>query len=216
MITPGFISGVHNYHKVGVNGYIVRNRISPQEGMIRAVHCTGDGLHTLLYPNGDFMFAPHNHRQDVTLYKLLGHALNVNLRFDESKGRSGDGGHQYVFDSELIDGRMGTHWRTCGDLDIVDVQPISEEGIRLESQTIHTLVAEENSAWLIVEGELATVKYPRHVNHCYSNRHDFSLETTEDLYLPMGEGFLEHQWFKFGDKIKAILTNLFMFPEAGV
>lgn len=199
-----FIGGIRNYHKVGINGYIIRNRINEREGMIRVVHNTGNALESLYGGNGDFLFAPHNHRQDITLYRISGFSLNVTLKFDDRC--SGHGGYQHAFNSELIDGEMKTHWRACGDLDIANVKPIPEDGIFLESQEIHTLITEPSASWLIVEGELATIKHPRHVNHCYSQVPGFSLKSNSDLYLPMDDDCLRHQEFIFGEKINQILS----------
>jgi hypothetical protein len=198
-----FISGIKNYHKVGINGYIIRNRINEREGMIRVVHNTGDGLISMIGPNGDFMFAPHNHRQDITLYGLTGNAVNITFRFD--KRVSGHGGFQYIFGSEIIDGKMETRFRDCGDLDVLDVQPITEFGIVMKSQEIHTLVTEPGAAWLIVEGELATVRYPRHINYCYSTSSLFQLTSTPDLYQPINIDYLKAQEDRFGDRIRGIL-----------
>ena len=200
-----FTSGIKNYHKAGINGYIIRNRNNDREGMIRVVHNTGNALESLYGANNDFLFAPHNHRQDITLYALFGCSFNVTLRFDDRC--SGHGGYQHVFDSELIDGKMGSHFRTCGDLDVANIRPIPESGLFLESQEIHTLITEPGAAWLIVEGELATVKHPRHINYCYSQVAGFKLETTPDLYQPMSVEYLRARELEFGSRIENVLAG---------
>lgn len=198
----GFISGLRNYHKVGMNGYIIRKRQSEHVGMLRIIHTVGNGLSTLHKSDGDFNFAPHNHRQDIRLIGLMGTAYNVTFNFNPRL--SGHFGHEYRFDSELVEGKMGVHWHGCGDLDIDDISPITAEGIGMESQAIHTIIAEPGAAWIIDEGDLATLAYPQHKNLCYSKRGDFKLETTHELYQPMTQKELEQGWDLLGGLLSGV------------
>lgn len=112
--------------------------------------------------------------------------MNVNFSFDARL--SGHHGYEYAFDSALVDGKMGVHFHALGDLDITDVAPITSRGILLPPTQVHTVVAEPDSAWLVVEGEVSN-----DISLCYSKQNNFNL-SSEGLYTKLDEAALGLAW----------------------
>lgn len=181
-----FISGLKDCHLPGLHSYVLQDRMNDANGMIRIFHNTGKAMATLTDADGSFRLAPHNHRQDIALFRIFGFAMNVNFSFDARL--SGHYGYEYVFDSQLVDGKMGVHFHALGDLDITDIAPITTAGISLPATQVHTVVAEPDSAWLVMEGKTAN-----DVSLCYSKKNDFTLNS-EGLYTPLDEAALALAW----------------------
>lgn len=181
----GFISGLRNCHIQGVNSYVLRDRISPSEGMIRVFHCEGARL-SALYTADDFSIAPHNHRQDITLYHLYGNVANVSFGDSSEDGEV----HEYLVGSALLGGQFSLE-RTVKSggglaLPVEQVTAIPRSGLFLTVNDVHTIVASPASAWLVIEGQQAP---ETHQSLCYSTKWNLQLKS-DGLYIPMSENEL--------------------------
>lgn len=181
-----FISGRKNCHLKGLNSYVIRDRLSRKEGMIRVFHNIENCLPSLV-KDGKFCLAPHNHRQDITLSMLTGSAYNVNFTYDNRAPEK----HfwEWSFYSQIVDGEIAAHFHGTGDLRVSDVTPI-KSGIFLPSSQIHTVVAEPGSAWLVREGLTSPEKQE---NLCYSRHVDFKL-SQDELYSELSHEELRYAW----------------------
>jgi len=73
MATGKLLSGIANCHVVGVNSYVIQERVNSSQGMVRIFHATGGhSLATMFGSDCDFSLLPHNHRQDIELILLYG------------------------------------------------------------------------------------------------------------------------------------------------
>jgi hypothetical protein len=189
-----FISGRENCHIRGLNSYVIRDRVSDTEGMIRVFHCTGDCLPALSV-NGEFCLAAHNHRQDITLSLLQGSSYNVDFEWDSRAPEKKF--YEWRFYSQIVDGNIEAHYSNTGDLRIRQITPIPPRfyhGLFLRSTQIHTVVATVGSAWLIREGSLAP---PEQKSLCYTMGGDFKL-SSEGLYRDLSIEELRAAWEELG------------------
>lgn len=173
-----FLSGLRNCHIHGLNSYVIRERVSDTVGMLRIFHNTGHRLRSLT-GDQDYRLAPHNHRQDITLYGLFGSAANVALDVDRLPHRGTQ--FEYVFGSALQSGEFTLDFKDTVGLFVKDAQPLPKCGLKIPATEVHTVVAAPDSAWLVAEGTLAPAT---HHSLCYSKRHDFKLKN-DGLYVPM-------------------------------
>lgn len=164
-----------------LHSYVIRERIDPEHGMIRVFHNTGDSMACLVGPTGEFNVAPHSHRQDITLVRIAGNALNVDFSIDRLV--HGKQQREWVFGSALLGGEFSIEWRNTVDLRVSNVCPIPDAGMHLASDRVHTVIAPPDSAWLVIEGKTA---HARQRSLCYSLRGDFQLQSA-GLYVPMSE-----------------------------
>lgn len=186
-----FISGRKNCHLAGLNSYVLSERVSPQTGMLRIFHNTGDCLPALTL-DGKYCLAPHNHRQDITLSILKGAAYNVNFSYDSRAPEKHF--YEWMFYSQIVDGEIKANFHGTGDLRIAQIEPI-RDGLFLHAAQIHTVVAEPGAAWLVTEGLVAPKD---HKSLCYSRHGDFKL-SQDGLYSELNAGELQYAWRELKD-----------------
>lgn len=173
------LSGLGHCHVPGLHSYVIRERISNAHGMLRIFHNTGDSLVSLVGPNGEFRLAPHNHRQDIRLFRIFGSAVNIDFSIDRLI--HGKQQREWAFGSALLEGEVALSWLNTVDLRVSNATLIPDDGLLLTCDQVHTVVAPKESAWLVVEGPLAPAKQK---SLCYSLQTDFQLDST-GLYVPM-------------------------------
>ncbi len=195
-----FISGLLNCHKHGLHSYVLRDRLDDDHGMVRVFHNTGDSMGSLM--DGDqFSIAPHNHRQDIMLYSVLGHVLNVSFAVDRVIHTRDF--TEYKFSSAIADGDMGIHPVSTVDLKVSDIRPLTSAGTFLACSAVHTVIAPPGSAWLVVEGSLAP---PKHRSLCYGD-HRLKFDQ-KGLYLPMPTYELEMAEWDIGCYVRETVNRL--------
>ncbi len=180
-----FISGLRNCHLPGVDSLVLRDRISPSQGMIRLFYnSSSKEMKNLKQDDGRYVLAPHNHRQDISLYRVSGNPVNINFFVDR---RSHDHYHiEMKFGSAITDGKLRTDYRDCVDLYLQDANVVpGREGMALPYQQVHTMLSSPGDSWLVVEGQVApegTIPY------CYSPTKNGLLEFDQSgLYQTMTE-----------------------------
>lgn len=193
-----FISGRKNCHLKGLNSYVLRERISPDEGMLRIFHNTSNCLPGLIR-EGKYTLAPHNHRQDITLFAICGSATNINFAWDSRAPEKHF--REWVFRSEIVDGEISAHYHDNGDLRVTGIEPINCGGIVLPSRQIHTVIASRGSAWLVMEGALAPQGQK---SLCYSIHSPFVL-SNEGLYENLTQRELDAAWDQIGQYVQEAL-----------
>jgi hypothetical protein len=160
---PGFVSGLDDCHVPGVYSLVLQERRDALDGMLRIFYVSREASIDRLEQDGDFAVMPHNHRQDVTLYKLFGSAKNARLSLV--------GGHdhvqEYVFGSKLLTGEFSLSWTRTVWTGQFSFEPIHPDGVHLAWSDVHTVVADVESAWLVKEGATAPEPY---TSLCYSRR----------------------------------------------
>lgn len=176
-----FKSGLRHCHVRDLFSYVIRDRISPAEGMIRVFHNTGESLSSLVGTQGEFMLAPHNHRQDITLLRIAGSPVNVDFSIDRLV--HGKQQREWRFVSALLTGEFSLEWSNTVDLRVSNAALIPDSGVYLSAEQVHTVIAPPGSAWMVIEGQIAT---PSHRSLCYSLRPGLVLNSN-GLYLPMEE-----------------------------
>lgn len=170
------LSGSENCHVPGLYSLVFKNRESDSRGMLRMFYC-GESCTSMssLRSSNDFSILPHNHHQDLILYRLTGKPKNVTLRFI----KSGDYPiYEYSFGSALLDGNFSldfckTRYATFSE------SSIGDGGLFIESNFVHTIVASPGDAWVVEEKTLRSTD-----TRCYSFRHLDNL-SSENLYIPM-------------------------------
>lgn len=179
-----WISGIQNCHVEGLNSYVIANRTSDYNGMLRVFHNVGGrgfGFNWMnaLLRDGDYALAPHNHRQAIRLVPIRGHVLNVSFELDR---RSHD--HrttEWVFESAILTGTASIRYKDSIDMYVRDVAILPIHGISLAAHEVHTVVASEGAAWLVVEGKPAP---PFQQSLFYTRRPDYRLND-DGLYQSM-------------------------------
>jgi hypothetical protein len=182
----GAVSGLANCHLPGIYSLVLQPRKDSKDGMLRVFYTSAEAKLNILEDDNDFMVMPHNHRQDITLYRLFGKATNMRLSFagGPMKDRHGEpwrGVHEYAFGSALLGGKFTLNYRR-EDFAIFICQELSERPFYLKWSDVHTIVAEPNSAWVVKEGDLAPEPY---VSLSYSRQMNKQLKS-EGLYRKMG------------------------------
>ena len=177
--TTGPISGLANCHLPGIYSLVLKPRKDAKDGMLRIFYATERNLNDI-EDSTDFKVMPHNHRQDITLYRLFGKATNARLILG-----GGALQYEYAFESALLNGQFGLTkrgWRS-GSFKYEEITP---EGLYLKWSDVHTVVAQPESAWVVKEGELAPEPY---LSLSYSRSMSKQL-SSEGLYRKMGAGEL--------------------------
>lgn len=182
-----FLSGIRNCHLHGVDSLVLRDRISPHQGMVRVFYNRESvDMEKLKQSNGLYTLAPHNHRQDITLYRMAGAPVNINFDVDR---RSHDHYHiEMKFGSAIKDDKLGTDYRDCVDLYLKDARIVPTHGLFLPWQNVHTMLSKPGDAWLVVEGTTA----PEGPTLLYSPTKNGLLEFDQQgLYQTMTQDELE-------------------------
>jgi hypothetical protein len=189
-----FLSGLANCHVPGVYSLVLRERQSPEVGMLRIFH-TSSLCNLDLWEGADFRLKPHNHRQSIRLTLLKGSAQNIRLNFKPKHEPLAV--WKYKFGSALLNQQFSVErmWREDVDL---ETQEITKEPLHLHWSEVHTVTAEPGSAWLVEELELA----PEDTSRCYSISHRLSL-SSEGLYRQMGEWHLGRIWDRLEEYLPA-------------
>lgn len=145
-----FISGMANCHVPGVYSIVFENRKNPVQGMLRMFYAATNIL-SPLEDDEDFIVMPHNHRQDLALYRICGNPYNVWMNFNGGNDRV----QRYRFTSALLEDDFDLRW--CGDILTADFypDPIRKDGLFMAWDQVHTVVAPAGSAWAVEELELA-------------------------------------------------------------
>lgn len=178
-----FISGLKHCHVPGLHSYVLRDRISDSEGMLRVFHNTGSSMLSLYDSVGEYMLAPHNHRQDITIYAIHGEITNVTFEvIHRSHHRDR---HEYTFKSAIQGGDLSLDFIDTVEMKIQNIQVLhpADDGLRIPCADVHTVVAAPHTAWLVVEGAIAPLK---HRPWCYTVgfKHGFD---SDGLYRPMDQ-----------------------------
>lgn len=181
-----WISGIQNCHVLGLNSYVIRDRISDAQGMVRVFHNEGGRVFGSNFMGGlvhadDYMLAPHNHRQAIRLVPISGTILNVSFELDR---RSHD--HrtaEWVFESAILTGEASIRYKDLIDMHVRDAAILPPEGISLAAHEVHTVIASLDASWLVIEGEPAPLSQQ---SLFYTRRSDYRLNT-DLLYEPMDE-----------------------------
>lgn len=174
-LKQGAISGLANCHLPGIYSIALQPRKSANDGMLRVFYTTKEAKLTDLEDSDDFRVMPHNHRQDITLYRLFGKAINVRMDFGY-----GSKIHEYSFGSALLNGEFSLTYRQ--DTSAVFIyEEIPNEGLALKWNDVHTVIAHPESAWVVKEGNLAPEPY---VSLSYSRQMNKKLKS-EGLYRKM-------------------------------
>lgn len=171
------ISALANCHIHGLYSIVLRERVDEYKGMLRIFYVPEScrSLERLMTGN-DYSLMPHNHRQDITLYGLFGHATNVMHKY-VPKEENGMPKYEYSFGSALIDGEFSLNLEKEVNQAGAKWDEIDTNGVCLLASDIHTVVAEPGSAWLVVEGKLSE----RESTRCYSMLANKKL-SSEGLY----------------------------------
>lgn len=148
--------------------------------MIRVFHNRAcKQMESLYLLDGNYSIAPHNHRQDITLYALRGDVCNLSFKVDR---RSHDREHtEFRFGSAIVDGKIEAHYRDCVDLYLDSANIIGFSGLFLSWQEVHTVLSSPGAAWAVVEGEEAPESA---ISLCYSRKNRLAFDQT-DLYQPI-------------------------------
>lgn len=182
ILKNGAISGLANCHIPGIYSLVLKPRQDSRDGMLRVFYTNAEAKLNVLEDDDDFIVMPHNHRQDITLYRLFGQATNVRLLPCGVVPEDGLGQvHEYSFGSALLGGEFTLSYRRP-NWGLYVREEITEGGLYLKWSDVHTVVAEPNSAWVVREGDLAPEPY---VSLSYSRKPNKKLQS-EGLYRKMG------------------------------
>jgi hypothetical protein len=176
------ISGLADCHVPGLFSIALRPRRSRTEGMLRIFYAGAGCPLWSMEADGDFVLMPHNHRQDIGLYRLFGEAWNVLM--DDQYGA--ETLHQYAFGSALLDKKFTLDYRKTVRTIRFNREQIVESGLQMRWDEVHTVVAMPHSAWIVREGELAPEPFTA---LAYSRRPRRQL-SAEGLYRPMSARLL--------------------------
>lgn len=172
----GAVSGLANCHLPGIYSLVLKPRNDSHDGMLRVFYTTKNANLHRLEDLDDFKVMPHNHRQDITLYHLFGHATNIRMEFGY-----GSKLHEYSFSSALLNGEFAMSYRQPSSAVFI-YEEIPEEGLCLRWDDVHTVIAHPESAWVVKEGDLAPEPY---TSLSYSRQRNKTLKS-EGLYRKMG------------------------------
>lgn len=177
------ISGLANCHVKGLFSLVLRERQSPTEGMVRIFYAGQESEIGYLYGENDFNVMPHNHRQDITLYRLFGDAVNVHVDMHGGTELLAE----YEFKSAILGGDLSLKFRGFQHHARTIREQITEDGVALRAWAVHTVVAQKESAWVVKEGALAEEPY---VSVCYSASSKKTLNR-DGLYKVMSKEEIE-------------------------
>ena len=180
----GFLSGIRNCHVPGVYSLVIQNRQSTNDGMLRIFYTGPESQISSIDRDGDFAVMPHNHRQDLTLYKLFGSVKNARLSLHHGH----DGVHEYVFESQILSGELALKYSRPVTTGQFEIEPMHTDGIHMNWAALHTVTADPISAWLVEEGRLAPEEF---VSVCYSRSPKKEI-SMEGLYEPMNGDQLDY------------------------
>lgn len=180
-LKKGAISGLANCHLPGIYSLVLKPRQDSRDGMLRVFYTSKEAKLNVLEDDNDFMVMPHNHRQDIMLYRLFGKVTNMQLFLAGAVPEDAKAVHEYSFGSALLGGEFTLNYRRP-DWGIYRREEITERGFYLKWSDVHTVIAEPESAWVVKEGDLAPEPY---VSLSYSRQPNKKL-TSEGLYRKMG------------------------------
>lgn len=176
--TGAAISGLRNCHVPNVTSLVLRERLSPQEGMVRIFYAEPNHPLQYLYRvGGEFNVAAHNHRQDLSLEVLFGTVDNwILTEREESPKRLAE----YSFNSGIL-GEMSVAILRLLEVDITRYSMFLGRPFDMLASHIHTVtVASRSAAWVVREGALSpapTLAY---------NKMGWK-PSVEGLYIPMSD-----------------------------
>ena len=175
-----FISGHRNYHVRGINSFLIRESKPGESRLLRVFQAT-DNCASKLIQYGDYSIAPHNHSFSLTLYLMFGAAYNVEFQSIVNDG------NDYSYRLGVNGDGFNLEESTLCTLVVDQIRRIRADGIGMNSEVVHSIVAESGSVWLTVENE-SPIDFVEPL-YLFSKLPNFSLVDPE-LYQPMSEGEL--------------------------